>query len=99
MYIGGIKIFSDKSFQLNTETELFLSDYMLNSQLFPSTIQEHDRNYPPHNRCVDIVVKINNNDDDDDRIDDSIASMTESYVVLGSDLTKEYVEVNADYRS
>jgi len=99
IYLGGIKIFSDKSFQLNTETELFLSDYMLNSQLFPSTIQEHDRNYPPHNRCVDIVVKINNNDDDDDRIDDSIASMTEPYVVLGSDLTKEYVEVNADYRS
>jgi len=67
---------------------------MLNAQLFPSSISEHDRNYPPHNRCVDIIVNININDDSDD--DDGFI---DSYVVLGSDLTKEYVDVNADYRS
>ena len=63
---------------------------MLNAQLFPSSISEHDRNYPPHNRCVDIVVNISNDEED---------GFIESYVVLGSDLTKEYVDVNADYRS
>ena len=79
---------------------------MLNAQLFPSSIPEHDRNYPPHNRCVDIIVNINSNDNrsddtknnsDDDSDDDD--GFIDSYVVLGSDLTKEYVDVNADYRS
>lgn len=94
--IGGIQIFSNKSFQLNTETELLLSDYMLNAQLFSSSVPEHDRNYPPHNKCVDIVVKIGKDSIDSSNSD--VGSDT-SYVVLGSDLTKEYVEVNADYRS
>jgi hypothetical protein len=82
---------------------------MLNAQLFPSSISEHDRNYPPHNRCVDIVVNMTNNDRTDDSNnndnndnsddDDDEDGFIESYVVLGSDLTKEYVDVNADYRS
>ena len=41
--------------------------------------------YPPHQRYVEVGVKLGAGD----------ASST----VLGSDLTKEYVAINADYRS
>jgi glutamate N-acetyltransferase / amino-acid N-acetyltransferase len=43
--------------------------------------------YPPHQKCVEIGV-------------DFGSSVGEtSVVVLGSDLTQEYVVINADYRS
>mmetsp|Transcript_9297 Transcript_9297/g.14363 ORF Transcript_9297/g.14363 Transcript_9297/m.14363 type:complete len:264 (-) Transcript_9297:205-996(-) len=42
-------------------------------------------NYPPHQKCVEIEVDFN--------------SGTSSATVLGSDLSKEYVAINADYRS
>ncbi len=41
--------------------------------------------YPPHQRYVEVGVELGAGD----------ASST----VLGSDLTKEYVSINADYRS
>jgi glutamate N-acetyltransferase/amino-acid N-acetyltransferase len=41
--------------------------------------------YPPHERCVEIEV--------------DLAAGSEGCTVHGSDLTKEYVEINADYRS
>jgi hypothetical protein len=47
------------------------------------------RNYPPHGRYVEIGVKVGG----------GLGGGGEPFVVLGSDLTKEYVEVNADYRS
>lgn len=43
-------------------------------------------NYPPHRRVVDIEVCLG-------------GGGKGKAVVLGSDLTKEYVEINADYRS
>jgi glutamate N-acetyltransferase/amino-acid N-acetyltransferase len=84
--MGGIPIFSKDCFQLDPDKEKLLSDYLFDCQLFPSESLEHDRNYPPHDKCVDISIAMNSGFDG-------------SSVVIGSDLTKEYVEVNADYRS
>ena len=47
---------------------------------------EESRNFPPHNRVVDISVRF-------------VGSGAEECIVVGSDLTREYVDVNADYRS
>ena len=84
--LGGINIFSDSSFQLDPNKELLLSNYMFDAQLYPADLPEHDRNYPPHYKSVEIVVSLG-------------GGGKHSCVVIGSDLTKEYVEVNADYRS
>jgi len=42
-------------------------------------------NFPPHNRVVDIEIDLDAGE--------------YSTVVLGSDLSQDYVDVNADYRS
>ena len=61
---------------------------MYTAQLYPSDSKEEDRTYPTHNRCVDISINMT-----------AAGLGTASTIVIGSDLTKEYVEVNADYRS
>ena len=90
--LGGIEIFSEGAFRLNPEKEMMLSDYMLDCQLYPAELSEHDRNYPPHDRLVDVTVTFRAKEDKGEW-------MTGTATVIGSDLTKEYVEVNADYRS
>lgn len=65
-----------------------MSDYLYDCQLFPTESSENDRNYHPHDKVVDITIVMNNLD-----------GLNGACVVIGSDLTKEYVEVNADYRS
>ena len=89
--LGGIEIFSEGAFRLDPEKEKMLSDYMLDCQLYPADVQEPDRNYPPHDKLVDITATF--------RARDRGEWMTGAATVIGSDLTKEYVEVNADYRS
>ena len=86
--LGGIEIFNDGCFDLSPEKELQLSDYMFDAQLYPVDMLEHDRNYPRHFKCVDIEINFPRKD----------GSNCES-IVFGSDLTQEYVSVNADYRS
>lgn len=93
--LGGKKIFSKGSFALNPEVEKQLSDYLFESQLYNSESKEHDRNYPSHFRSVDMIVQFHRTEDDNTEE----FSNSPSYQVIGSDLTKEYVEVNADYRS
>jgi len=83
--LGGVEIFSKGAFQLDPVKEKMLSDYMFDTQLFPASVPEHDRNYPPHMKSVVIGI--------------TLTSGSGSCEVIGSDLTKEYVEVNADYRS
>lgn len=83
--LGGVDIFRDGAFQLDPAKELLLSDYMLDAQLFPAETSEGDRTYPTHSKTVDISIRL-------------CAGMG-CCDVIGSDLTKEYVEVNADYRS
>lgn len=84
--LGGEVIFEKNAFQLDPSKERRLSDYMLDAQLFPADLPEHDRNYPPHSKYVDIEIRLS-------------GSASGQCTVIGSDLTKEYVEVNADYRS
>ena len=86
--LGGIDIFSNDAFQLDPAKEKLLSDYLFDCQLFPAESLEHDRNYHPHSKVVDIAIIMND-----------LNGSHGSCVVIGSDLTKEYVEVNADYRS
>lgn len=85
--LGGKEIFSRGAFQLDPQTETYLSDYMYNCQLFPKDVPEHDRTYPPHERSVELDVFFGNGDE------------STAVLVIGSDLSEEYVEVNADYRS
>jgi len=85
--LGDTDIFSKGAFQLDPVKDKILSDYMLDCQLFPSEVKEEDRNYPTHFKCVEIGINM------------SGGRGPGSCVVIGSDLTKEYVEVNADYRS
>jgi len=84
--MGDIVIFKDDAFQLDPKKEKILSDLMFDSQLYPAALPEHDRNYPIHFKNIDISIALG-------------AGGPGSCTVIGSDLTKEYVEVNADYRS
>ena len=63
---------------------------MLDCQLYDKTISEHNRNYPIHNKNVEIDIQLDNLIDESDKVE---------YNVYGSDLTSEYVAINADYRS
>eukprot|EP01035_Chromulina_nebulosa_P019542 gene19542-25440_t len=88
--IAAIGSYLDGSFLLDPETEKVLSDYLLDKQLYLPTLKEEDRNYPSHFKTVDIDLIIGNEND----------SINYNKVTLyGSDLTSEYVEINADYRS
>ena len=84
--LGGIEIFSSGSFRLDPATEVKLSDYLMDCQLYPPTIPEDERTYPSHFKTVDIDISLG-------------SSFDACCSVYGSDLTTEYVEVNADYRS
>lgn len=85
--LGGTVIFEKGAFQLDPQKEKILSDLMVDAQLFPSEVKEEDRNYPMHFKNVDIGIELLG------------TAGPGKCVVIGSDLTKEYVEVNADYRS
>lgn len=84
--LGGVTIFENNAMLLDPQKEQILSDYMYDSMLFPQEVPEHERNYPTHFKTVDIAINFGNVGGG-------------SSCVIGSDLTKEYVEVNADYRS
>jgi glutamate N-acetyltransferase/amino-acid N-acetyltransferase len=83
--LGGTTIFKDNSFQLDPSKETVLSDYLFSAQLYPNDMEEHYRNYPIHSKSVEMQIKLKYGKG--------------KAVVIGSDLTKEYVEINADYRS
>lgn len=84
--LGGIEIFSNGQFLLDPVTESKLSDYLLDGQLYSSDIKEIFRTYPSHYKTIDIDVVLD-------------TGIKDEYVFYGSDLTAEYVEINADYRS
>ena len=57
----------------------------LNKMMMEAEMDYSKGDYPPHERCVDIEIDLNGGD---------------AYtVVLGSDLSPEYVDVNGNYRS
>ena len=85
--LGGVEIFSKGQFQLDTIKERQLSDYMAAATLYNEDLPEVERRYPANARTVDLDIKL------------SGALGNGAAVVIGSDLTQEYVEINADYRS
>ena len=94
--LGGIDIFNKGSFMLDPATEKRLSDYLLDCALFPSDHAEAERTYPPHSKTVDIGIELSDGNTNDFA---ATSAYTANCTVFGSDLTEEYVEVNADYRS
>jgi glutamate N-acetyltransferase/amino-acid N-acetyltransferase len=88
--LGGIEIFSGGVFQLNPEKEKALVAHLRDAELYASAAPKDGVfaapiDYPPHERCVEIDV--------------DLGGGTASAIVLGGDLTHEYVSENADYRS
>ena len=91
--LGNTIIYENNAFQLDNKKEMILSDYLLDRQLYPQDVPENQRTYPTHSNCVEIDVSF------DFSKSNLAAKMVGHATVIGSDLTKEYVEVNADYRS
>jgi glutamate N-acetyltransferase/amino-acid N-acetyltransferase len=88
--IGGIEIFANGVFQLNPDKEVALVKHLRSAELYASAppkdgVFTAPINFPPHERCVDIVV--------------DLGTSTGAATVIGGDLTHEYVSENADYRS
>ena len=83
MTMGGRVIFERGSFVIDAESEDFLHDHLKDAML--TGADGASLPYPPHQRCVEICVDLGAGD----------AELT----VHGSDLTHEYVSINADYRS
>jgi glutamate N-acetyltransferase/amino-acid N-acetyltransferase len=88
--MGGIEIFSGGVFQLNPQKEIALVEHLKGAELYASAAPKDGVfappiHFPPHERCVEIEV--------------DLGSGTANAVVLGGDLTHEYVSENADYRS
>ena len=89
--MGGIEIFADGAFRLDPAKEAALATHLRAAELFASAPPKDavftvPIDYPPHERCVEIEIDLN-------------TRANGAAVVLGGDLTHEYVSENADYRS
>lgn len=87
--VGGVEIFKNGQFLLDPQKEKLLSDYLLDMQLYDKEIPEESRTFPPHFKSVEIEVFFGNN----------ALEQEKKFTFFGSDLTTEYVLINADYRS
>jgi len=90
LHMGGIELFAHGIFKLDPLKEKALGEHLRAAELYQSVppvdgVFAAAVDYPPHERCVEIVVDLGVGD----------ANAT----VLGGDLTHEYVSENADYRS
>ncbi|MDB4473629.1 bifunctional ornithine acetyltransferase/N-acetylglutamate synthase [Opitutaceae bacterium] len=88
--IGGIEIFGGGVFKLDPQKEDALQSHLQSAQLYESKPTEDGVflppiDYPAHERCVEIDIQMGDG--------------TAEAIVLGGDLTHEYVTENADYRS
>ena len=88
--LGGIEIFSGGIFRLDPDKEKALSKHLRGAELYASAppqggVFAPPIHYPPHERCVEVQI--------------DIGQGGASAVILGGDLTHEYVSENADYRS
>jgi len=91
MTLGGVEIFSGGAFRLDPSKETVLVEHMRQAELYQSAppkngVYSPPVDFPAHERCVEIEV-------------DFGSAGGASAVVLGADLTHEYVSENADYRS
>ena len=83
MTMGGRVIFERGAFKIDAEAEDFVHAHLCDAVL--SGADGASLPYPPHERCVEIGV--------------DLGAGSASLTVHGSDLTHEYVSINADYRS
>ena len=83
MWLGGVLIFEGGQFALDAGKEDLMHEHMKSALL--TDAQGNSLPYPPHERNVQIEI--------------NLAAGEASATVFGSDLTKEYVAINADYRS
>lgn len=88
--LGGVEIFANGVFQLDPTKEAALVAHLRQAELYASApakdgVFSPPINYPPHERCVELEIDLGNG--------------AASAMVLGGDLTHEYVSENADYRS
>jgi glutamate N-acetyltransferase/amino-acid N-acetyltransferase len=88
--IGGIEIFLDGAFSLDPAKEAALVAHLKGAELYASApakdgVFTPPIDFPRHERSVEIDV--------------DLGGGTGSAIVLGGDLTHEYVSENADYRS
>lgn len=83
MRMGGQVIFEKGAFAIDGAVEDVLHQHMLDASL--AAEDGSSLPYPPHERCVEINV--------------DLGAGSCGCVVHGSDLTHEYVSINADYRS
>jgi glutamate N-acetyltransferase / amino-acid N-acetyltransferase len=89
--MGGVEIFSGGAFRLDPAKESALVAHLRAAQLYESAppkdgVFSAPVDFPAHERCVEIEVDLG-------------GTGGGSAVVLGADLTHEYVSENADYRS
>ena len=89
--MGGHVLFENGAFILNRALEAKLRSYLEATELYRSAATTDGLfhppvAYPPHERCVDIEVAWPSGRGDD-------------VVVIGADLSHEYITENADYRS
>lgn len=88
--MGSIPIVENGVFRLDTAKESQLFAHLRAAELYPSApsgngIFKPPIDYPPHERFVEVDIDLGQGDG--------------QAVVLGADLTHEYVSENADYRS
>ena len=94
MSLGGRTIFERGEFALDAQVEAALHEHMVRASLLDrldgSAVEGEEAAatslpYPPHERCVEVEVRLN--------------AGADACTVHGSDLTHEYVSINTDYRS
>lgn len=94
VHLGDDVIFHDGDFQLNPDKEARINAHLSAAQLGPSDIglpgKSTGDNFPIHAECVEIQIDLRPSHLRYDR---------PPTIVLGSDLTHQYVTENADYRS
>jgi len=89
--LGGVEIFSAGAFRLDPAREAELVGHLRAAELYASApprdgVFTPPVDFPAHERCVEIEIDLG-------------LGGAASAVVLGADLTHEYVSENADYRS
>ena len=89
--IGSEEVFAEGVFTLDQRTERQLQEIFTQAELYPSGspngqgVYEPGVDYPPHERIIPIHL--------------DLGLGAERAVVIGGDLTHQYVSENADYRS
>lgn len=88
--VGGHEVFVDGTFRLGPRMETILTEYLRGAELYASRPDADGRFRPPvdfprHERCVEIGVHL--------------GAGSASAEIVGADLSHEYIDENAYYRS